>query len=134
MAGAPTITEIKALIVASTSANALVSVTVLDNTPAFVLGTSTLVGGTTKATVTSTFSENVSVGTIGDTMYDGDGPGGAGNSGAITAVATGNVVVSTHPLTGTDQLPQLNVAYVDLLVDAVSDIAGNGIAPVTRTF
>ena len=130
----PSHAAVAALIVADAAANALVSVDVLDSG---LLGDRTyvLAGGTSTATVTSTLSEDVSVDTIASITYDADAPlGGEAVVAASTAVATGNVVVSNHLLTTSDQLPVLNLANVGFITDAVSDNGGNGIAPVARNF
>jgi putative cell wall-binding protein len=135
VAGSPTHAAVAALIVADAAANALVSVDVL--VTGNLLGDTTyvLAGGTSTATVTSTLSEDVSVDTFASITYDADAPlGGEAVVAASTAFATGNVVVSNHLLTTSDQLPVLNLANVGFITDAVSDNGGNGIAPVARNF
>ena len=134
--GTVTPTAIKGLIAANAAANALVSVTVLNNTAGlFAVATNTLAGGTSLATVTSTFSETITVATAADITYDGDAVGGGGVAvvGAGTAKVTGNVVVTKHTLTATNQLPTLNVADVIYAAAAVRDIGQNPlVGPITK--
>ena len=130
--------EVAASIRANATANALVEITVLvAGAPGggyIAVAADPLVGGTTKATVTSTFSENVSVTTVNQIVYDPDGANPITGMAAATAVATGNVVVSTHLLTAADLLPVINQVNVQLSVTSVADSAGNPIAVAARTF
>lgn len=134
--GTVTPTAIKGLIAANAAANALVSVTVLDNTAGlFAVATNTLAGGTSLAVVTSTFSETITVATAADITYDGDavGGGGAAVAGTNPAKVTGNVVVTKHTLTATNQLPTLNIADVIYAAAAVRDIGQNPlVGPITK--
>jgi ribosomal protein S8E len=123
--------EIKAAIAGNPAANALVAVTYVVDTSNLLEETLNLDGGTSTATVTSTFSEDVSS-SVGVITYDGDGGFIAVSAAASTAVAAGNVVVSTHLLTAANQLPELNRAVVEFEAGSVVDNGGNPIAAVTR--
>jgi putative cell wall-binding protein len=136
LTGATSIGHIKALLEGSASANALISIDLLaaGNTLATLGGgAAALDGGTSTATVTSRFSENVSVTTGRPIDYSG---GGGAFQDADTKVATGNVVVSTHVLTTATQLPiaGAGTAHVEFDDGSVVDIGGNPNAAVTRIF
>jgi len=106
-------------------------------TSGFVGELGPLTGGASTATVTSTFSEDVKAPVPASISYDANAAGnapGAVTAATGTAVATGNVVVSTHALTSATELPVLNVANVALTAGAVVDNGGNQIAAVTRNF
>ena len=135
--------QVAASIAANAQANALVKSTVLlsgdpgTGTSGFVGELGPLTGGASTATVTSTFSEDVKAPVPASISYDANAAGnapGAVTAATGTAVATGNVVVSTHALTSATELPVLNVANVALTAGAVVDNGGNQIAAVTRNF
>jgi hypothetical protein len=127
---AATPAAIKAAMDAHATVKTLVDVTVTNNAVTLPVQAATLLaGGTTRLTVTTTFSEAVTVGGVVDVEYDVAGDN-TGQVDAASNTVSGSTLTSTWTLTGATHLtaPTGNVdtIHYDLAADGgINDLASN---------
>jgi putative cell wall-binding protein len=124
--------EVCALVNAHADASALVTCYIIAGSGNFTSGTdASLAGGTTKLTVTTTFSEAVTVPNSADIRYDAN----ADNSNFVnlTQVCVANVCTGTATLDGTTHqvVPAVNTSKIAYTADTL-DLALNALTATTK--
>jgi len=136
--GQPTVASVVAAINAHSVVKTIVTAYAAagsDGNADSTLASTALAGGTTRLTVTSTFSEPVVVNTSGDDiMYDMDGDDSNENNTAVNGGlgCRASVCVATVTLTGAANIgaPTANVSEMQYKADIV-DLAGNAMVKAT---
>ena len=130
---AATPSAIKAAMDAHATVKTLVDTVVTNNAVTMpVQGATSLAGGTTRLTVTTTFSEAVVVDAVTDIKYNADGTDGDEVSYASVSGSGTTSVVTTYTLDGSTHqvVPAANTSEV-LYAAAIPDLAGNTVTSVT---
>ena len=129
---AATPAAIKAAMDAHATVKTLVDVTVTTNSVTMPVQAATaLAGGTTKLTVSTTFSEAVVVGNVNMIEYD-VGDNGTDQVDSATVSVDGSSVTSTWTLTGATHLTSPAVNADSIMYGAgITDLAGNTLTAVS---